>query len=314
LAAPAYAQQAGLLAARAYYDKGNIDASRAALTWVAEKSSDESYQAIARLRLAGLLLEKKAYDEALQQVSGAFPKAFTALAADRRGDIFSAQGKKAEARAEYEKAYKELDERTEYRRLVEVKLNALGVDPAASQIRNRSIESRGEEMIYQSFRPLAQAVRAFRARYCFDSDLGRSRRMFLFWWRPRQTPAGRTPAGEALVSARQVWSSRVGQVNFPLETGVSGTSVAVASGDGTVALLDTQTGRDFWRLALNTSLAAGAGNDGKVVAVVSKANEVIALQDGRNCGARSWAPRPSPRLSWPAGCFCAGGRSFGQRL
>jgi predicted negative regulator of RcsB-dependent stress response len=126
-----YAQQAGLLAARAYYDKGNIDASRAALTWVAEKSSDESYQAIARLRLAGLLLEKKAYDEALQQASGTFPKAFTALAADRRGDIFVAQGKKTEARAEYEKAYKELDERAEYRRLVEVKLNALGVDPAA---------------------------------------------------------------------------------------------------------------------------------------------------------------------------------------
>lgn len=126
-----YAQQAGLLAARAYYDKGNIDASRAALTWVAEKSSDESYQAIARLRLAGLLLEKKAYDEALQQASGTFPKAFTALAADRRGDIFAAQGKKAEAKAEYEKAYKELDERAEYRRLVEVKLNALGVDPAA---------------------------------------------------------------------------------------------------------------------------------------------------------------------------------------
>jgi hypothetical protein len=43
----------------------------------------------------------------------------------------SLQGKKAEARAEYEKAYKELDERAEYRRLVEVKLNALGVDPAA---------------------------------------------------------------------------------------------------------------------------------------------------------------------------------------
>jgi len=126
-----FAQQAGLLAARAYYDKGNIDASRAALTWVAEKSSDESYQAIARLRLAGLLLEKKAYDEALQQASGTFPKAFTALAADRRGDIFVAQGKKAEAKVEYEKAYKELDERAEYRRLVEVKLNALGVDPAA---------------------------------------------------------------------------------------------------------------------------------------------------------------------------------------
>ncbi|WP_431096125.1 YfgM family protein [Polaromonas aquatica] len=126
----AFAQQAGLLAAKAYYDKGNVDASRAALNWVAEKATDEGYQAIARLRLAGLLLEKKSYDEALQQLSASFPKDFVALAADRRGDILAAQGKKAEAKAEYEKAYQGIDERSEYRRLVEVKLNALGVDPA----------------------------------------------------------------------------------------------------------------------------------------------------------------------------------------
>ena len=129
-----YAQQAGLLAAKVYYDKGNLDASRAALTWVSEKSSDTGYQAIAKLRLAGLLLEKKSYDEALQQVSGTFPKDFSALAADRRGDILMAQGKKAEAKAEYEKAFKGLDGRDEYRRLVEVKLNALGVDPSAGQV------------------------------------------------------------------------------------------------------------------------------------------------------------------------------------
>ncbi len=124
-----YASQAGLLAARSYYDKGNVDAARAALTWVADKASDEGYQAIAKLRLAGILLETQAYDEALRLVSGPFLKDFSALAADRRGDILLAQGKKAEARAEYEKAYKALDERAEYRRLVEVKLNALGLDP-----------------------------------------------------------------------------------------------------------------------------------------------------------------------------------------
>ncbi len=128
-----YAQQAALLAARVYHDKGNADASRAALNWVAEKSPDEGYQAIARLRLAAMSLDKKAYDEALQQVSGSFPKAFAPLAADRRGDILLAQGKKPEAVAEYEKAFKGLDDRTEYRRLVEVKLNALGVDPVAAQ-------------------------------------------------------------------------------------------------------------------------------------------------------------------------------------
>ena len=128
-----YAQQAALLAAQAYYAKGNTDASRAALNWVAEKASDPGYRATAKLRLSAILLEKKLYDEALQQVTGDFPKDFSGLVADRRGDILMAQGKKADAKAEYEKAWKGLDERAEYRRLVEVKLNSLGVDPNAGQ-------------------------------------------------------------------------------------------------------------------------------------------------------------------------------------
>ncbi len=127
-----YAGQAGLVAARAFNDKGNVDGAKGALAWVASKSSDEGYQAVARLRLAGLLLDAKAYDEALAQLTGTLPKDFAALAGDRRGDILIAQGKSAEAKAEYQSAWKALDERSEYRRLVEVKLNALGVDPAGS--------------------------------------------------------------------------------------------------------------------------------------------------------------------------------------
>ena len=122
------ARQAGLVAAKNYHDKGNTDAAVAALTAVAAKSPDDGYGAMARLRLAGLLAEKKAYDEAIKQLVGSFPKDFVPLADDRRGDVLMAQGKKAEAKAEYEKAYKGLSERFEYRRLVEVKLNSLGVD------------------------------------------------------------------------------------------------------------------------------------------------------------------------------------------
>ena len=127
----AYAEQAGLLAAKTYFEKGNVEASKASLKWVADKANDAGFQSVAKLRLAGILMETKAYDEALAVLTGSFPKDFAPLASDRRGDILLLQGKKAEARAEYEKAYKGLDERTEYRRLVEVKLNALGVDPVA---------------------------------------------------------------------------------------------------------------------------------------------------------------------------------------
>lgn len=127
----AYAEQAGLLAAKTYFEKGNIEASKASLKWVADKANDAGFKSVAKLRLAGILIETKAYDEALTVLTGSFPKDFAPLASDRRGDVLLLQGKKAEARAEYEKAYKGLDERTEYRRLVEVKLNALGVDPVA---------------------------------------------------------------------------------------------------------------------------------------------------------------------------------------
>jgi predicted negative regulator of RcsB-dependent stress response len=128
-AGTAYAQQAGLLAARALNDKGNAEASRAALAWVSEHAVDPGYQAVAKLRLAGELLEAKQYDEALKALAGEVPKEFEALAADRKGDIYLTQGKREEAKAEYLKALAAFEPGADYRRLVEIKLNAVGVDP-----------------------------------------------------------------------------------------------------------------------------------------------------------------------------------------
>jgi predicted negative regulator of RcsB-dependent stress response len=123
----AYAHQAGLLAAKVLASSGNKDAAKAALAWVAEHASDEGYQAVARLRLAALLVDAKQYDEALKQL-GTMPPEYEALAADRRGDIYNLQGKKADAKGEYLKAWKGLGEESDYRQLVEVKLTSLGVD------------------------------------------------------------------------------------------------------------------------------------------------------------------------------------------
>ena len=125
-ASTAYAQQAALLVAKAQYEAGQTDSAKTALTWVVEKSSDKGYASIARLRLAGILMDAKAYDEALKVLDSGMGESFLALQADRRGDIFVAQGKKAEAKAEYVKAYRAFEERSDYRRLVEVKLNAVG--------------------------------------------------------------------------------------------------------------------------------------------------------------------------------------------
>jgi predicted negative regulator of RcsB-dependent stress response len=130
-ASTAYAPQAGLLVAKTLYDAGKVDGAKDALTWVAEKSTDTGYASVGRLRLAGLLMDNKAYDEALKVLDTGMSEEFSALRADRRGDILLAQGKKPEAKDEFLKAFKLLDERTDYRRLVLVKLNSLGVDPTA---------------------------------------------------------------------------------------------------------------------------------------------------------------------------------------
>jgi len=128
-----FTQQAGLLAARVAAEKGQYDAASASLAWVADKAADDEYRAIARLRLAGLLLDTKKYEEALKQVDavGGGPE-FIALADDRRGDILLTQGKSAEARAAYLKAWTAMDPKLDYRRVVEAKLNMLGVQPAAA--------------------------------------------------------------------------------------------------------------------------------------------------------------------------------------
>ncbi len=131
--ATTFAQQSALLAARIYQEQKQSDKAQAALAWVAEKSGDEGLRAVAQLRLAGLLLEAKAYDQALQQLAGKMSPEFKALAADRRGDIYLAQGKPDQAKAAYQEAYAALDPQLEYRMLIEVKLNALGAQVPAAE-------------------------------------------------------------------------------------------------------------------------------------------------------------------------------------
>ena len=128
----AYTQQAGFLVAKMTYGSGKVDSAKTALNWLADNAADKGYASVARLRLSAVLIEAKAYDDALKILGAGVADEFAALADDRKGDIYILQGKKTEAKAEYEKAFKGFDEQAEYRRLVGVKLNALGVNPLAN--------------------------------------------------------------------------------------------------------------------------------------------------------------------------------------
>jgi predicted negative regulator of RcsB-dependent stress response len=125
----AFTEQGALLAARTQFEKGQIDNARATLGWVSENAKEAEYQTIARLRLAGVLLDEKKYDEALKQLDAATAKEFEALVADRRGDVLLAQGKKDEAKVAYASAWKAMDANVQYRRLIDAKLTALGAAP-----------------------------------------------------------------------------------------------------------------------------------------------------------------------------------------
>ncbi len=129
-----FAEQGTLLAARVQFDKGQLDAARASLAWVADKGVQEEARTIARLRLAALLSAEKKHDEALAVLDAAKAAGFEALVADRRGDVLLAQGKPAEARTAYQAAWAGMEATLDYRRVVEAKLTALGAPPAPAPV------------------------------------------------------------------------------------------------------------------------------------------------------------------------------------
>lgn len=122
----AYGQMGALLAAKAYHDAGDDKAAKAPLQWAVEKAQDEEFRQLARVRLAGILLDEKAYDKALELLPMESAGRFAGEFADRRGDVMLAQGKRDDARAAYKLALEKLDERSPMRRLVQLKLDALG--------------------------------------------------------------------------------------------------------------------------------------------------------------------------------------------
>lgn len=134
-----YGQAGALLAAGAWLEAGDPKAAKAPLQWAAEKARDEEFRAIARLRLSGVLLDEKAFDEAMKWVAddpkGTVGARFSAQFADRRGDILLAQDKRDEARKAWTAAYAAYDDRSPLKPVVQLKLDALGgpIATAASE-------------------------------------------------------------------------------------------------------------------------------------------------------------------------------------
>jgi predicted negative regulator of RcsB-dependent stress response len=124
----AYAQMSALAAAKSAFDSNDFKTAKVQLQWVADKGSDE-YKAIAKIRLAGIFLDEKAYDEGLKILAGDFPAEFAGVVSDRKGDIFVAQNKLDEARTVYHAALEKTDAQNPGRQLIQIKLDAIGGAP-----------------------------------------------------------------------------------------------------------------------------------------------------------------------------------------
>jgi predicted negative regulator of RcsB-dependent stress response len=124
-----YATMAALASAKAAFLTGDLATAKAQLQWVIDNAREDEIKDIARLRLAGVLLDEKNYDAALKLLEKKPVESLAGLYADLKGDILAAQGKHAEARSAYQLALDKSESGSAYRATIQLKLDALGDKP-----------------------------------------------------------------------------------------------------------------------------------------------------------------------------------------
>ena len=122
-----YASMGALTAARFHVEHADPKSAKAQLQWVVDRSPSEEMRDLARLRLAAVLVDEKAYDEALALLDASHAAALEAQYAALRGDILAAKGKAAEAKAAYRLALEKADAKSDvFRDSVQMRLDAFG--------------------------------------------------------------------------------------------------------------------------------------------------------------------------------------------
>lgn len=119
-----YAARAALVASEALVRRNELAAAAQPLIWLAQ-SNHVALAPVAKLRLAGLYLDQGQYDQALS-VLDTPPDSFKALYADRRGDIFFAQGKREQALAAWQEAIELLGPADALTNVVQLKIDTMG--------------------------------------------------------------------------------------------------------------------------------------------------------------------------------------------
>lgn len=122
-----YASMGALVAARFHFDRNDAKSAKAQLQWVVDNAPSDDFRDIARLRLAAVLVDEKAYDEALKALEAKHAAAYESQYAALRGDALLAKNQREEARAAYKLALDKAGrEQGAFRESVRMRLEALG--------------------------------------------------------------------------------------------------------------------------------------------------------------------------------------------
>lgn len=121
-----YAARAVLMEAKRAMEAGDTKTAADKLVWAITNSDEDGVKDIARLRLSAVQLDQKQYDAALKTLEAAPADAYSALFSNARGDIYTAQGKAAEAAKAYQQSLNKLDKGAPEYQIVQMKLDALG--------------------------------------------------------------------------------------------------------------------------------------------------------------------------------------------
>ena len=226
----AYGPMAALLLAKTNYDNGDAAAAATRLQWAIDKAKDDETAALARLRLAGIRLDEKKYDEALALLDAKHAQAFAPLYADLRGDVLAAQGK-ADGGARGLQA-------------------GVGKEPAQQQLSQRGADQArragtGQVRVEPLLLRLAVATLcALLLGGCGSKG-------------PKPAPL---PEFKPSAKLRVEWRANVGNAGrYLFVPALYQDSVYAAGSQGDVVRLNSATGKTVWRIDTKAPLSGGVG-------------------------------------------------------
>ncbi|MBN1684749.1 MAG: tetratricopeptide repeat protein [Gammaproteobacteria bacterium] len=118
-----YSQLAVLTLAQQYIQQGKFNDAISQLNWVIQHGSTNTFQQLARIRLARIYVMQKQAEQALKVLKDIDSKAYLGIVWEVRGDAYLQLAQKDQAKEAYQNALQVLPESSDYRSLIQMKLN-----------------------------------------------------------------------------------------------------------------------------------------------------------------------------------------------